>query len=468
MANLIIWTTFHFQLAPTRTVGAYQLASWLRCHGYTVKVIDFCHTMTTAELVEITEKHIGKDTLAIGVSSTFWKSAKDSIERINDSGYLEPEWVLSAREQLESRHKVKWLLGGDKAELGGTKFNWVTFLGNAENSLLKWMDENSSRYLIRNSFDVKTINNIFTHEDFIQPTETLPIELGRGCMFKCKFCSYPLMGKSPGTYVRDMPLIKEEFIRNYNEYGTTNYFFLDDTVNENHLKIQNLADIVQSLPFKLSWTGYNRLDMISSKPETIKWLKDSGLASAYFGIESFHPDASSLIGKGWNGKHGKDFLLKLKENWGNDINWTLSMIVGINGENKAHLEEVTQWCIDNDMYHWMFFALHIDSSSNKVWKSEFDKNCQEYGYRFEKPEKPYHWTSDTWNLSTAYDTANMLTETSKPYQKVASWMLLGLASLGYSIDEMKNTLIMDLPINDIKNKTNQFIRRYINYQLYDA
>ncbi len=225
MVNLIIWTTFHFQLAPTRTVGAYQLASWLRCHGYTVKVIDFCHTMTTAELVEITEKHIGKDTLAIGVSSTFWKSAKDSIERVNHSGHLEPEWVLSAREQLEAKYKVKWLLGGDKAELSGTKFNWVTFLGNAENSLLKWMDENSNRYVIRNSFDVKTINNIFTPEDFIQPDETLPIELGRGCMFKCKFCSYPLMGKSPGTYIRDMSLIKEEFIRNYNEYHPLNHNF---------------------------------------------------------------------------------------------------------------------------------------------------------------------------------------------------------------------------------------------------
>ena len=468
MANLILWTTFHFQLAPTRTVGAYQLASWLRYHGYTVKVIDFCHTMTTAELVEITKKHISKETLAIGVSSTFWKSAKDNIERINFNGYLEPEWVLAAREQIESTHKIKWLLGGDKAELSGAKFNWVTFLGNSENALLKWMDENSSRYLIRKPFDVQHINNIFEPGDFIQPQETLPIELGRGCMFKCKFCSYPLMGKRPGTYVRNMSLIKEEFIRNYNEYGTKNYFFLDDTVNENHEKIQNLADIAQSLPFELSWTGYNRLDMIASKPETINWLKDSGLASSYFGIESFHPDASSLIGKGWNGKHGKDFLLKLKNEWGDDINWTLSMIVGLNGESKEHLEEVTQWCIDNDMYHWMYFALHIDSSTNKVWKSEFDKNCHEYGYRFENPNKPYNWTSDNWNLSTAYNTANELNAMSKPYQKVASWMLLGLSTLGYSAKQIKHTLISDLPMDDIKLKSNQFIKNYINHQLYSV
>jgi hypothetical protein len=141
------------------------------------------------------------------------------------------------------------------------------------------------------------------------------------------------------------------------------------------------------------------------------------------------------------------------------------MIVGINGENKEHLEEVTQWCIDNDMYHWMFFALHIDSSANKVWKSEFDKNCSEYGYRFENSDKPYVWTSDDWNLTEAYKTADELNATSKPYQQVASWALLGLSTLGYSMDKMKNTLLMDLPMDDINTRANQFIRKYINYQL---
>jgi hypothetical protein len=75
------------------------------------------------------------------------------------------------------------------------------------------------------------------------------------------------------------------------------------------------------------------------------------------------------------------------------------------------------------------------------------------------------WTSDEWNVAEAYKTANELNATSNPYQQVASWTLLGLSTLGYSMDEMKNTLLMDLPMDDIKTRANQFIRKYINYQL---
>ena len=71
MANLILLTCVNFLKAPARGVAAYQLASWLRHHGYTVKVVDFSHLIETNDLVNIVEKHIGPETLAIGVSSTF-------------------------------------------------------------------------------------------------------------------------------------------------------------------------------------------------------------------------------------------------------------------------------------------------------------------------------------------------------------------------------------------------------------
>ena len=467
MANLILWTTYHFKLAPVRTIGVYQLASWLRVHGYTVKVIDFCHTLTTTELVEITERYINKNTLAIGVSSTFWSPSEDSVLRHNNR-YLEPNWVIDAREKIEIKHSVKWLLGGAKVERTeqSHRFHWIKFMGQAENSLLKWMDENSNHYVLRNSFDITKLNNKFTMGDYIQPNETLPIELARGCMFKCKFCSYPLMGKKPGTYLRDMKLVREELIRNYEEFGTKNYYILDDTVNESHQKIQKLADIIQSLPFEVSWTGYNRLDMIASKPESIQWLKDSGLRSSYFGIESFDLKASLLIGKGWNGKHGKDFLLKLKERWGNDINWTLSFIVGLRGESKNSILDVVKWCIDNNMYHWMFFPLNIDSFPDKVWKSEFDLNYEKYGYKFSKSKTD--WFTDGWDLTGAAEFANQLNQKSSPYVRVASWTLLGLASLGYPINEIKNMKISDLPMADIKDKSNKFIKSYINHHQYGS
>ena len=69
MANLIIWNCLNEDINASRPLGAHQLSGWLRSHGYTVKVIDFCHALSTDALVSLTEMHIDSQTVGIGVSS---------------------------------------------------------------------------------------------------------------------------------------------------------------------------------------------------------------------------------------------------------------------------------------------------------------------------------------------------------------------------------------------------------------
>lgn len=116
MANIILWNSTDFPRyntlgCPARSLGAYQLASWLRHNGYTVKVIDFCSLMSTDNLVNITEKYINEDTLTIGVSTTFWRS--EGWNPIGDYVYVEPKWVISARKIIENKFPdIKWTMGG--------------------------------------------------------------------------------------------------------------------------------------------------------------------------------------------------------------------------------------------------------------------------------------------------------------------------------------------------------------------
>jgi len=72
MANAIIYNPIWINHAPIRPIGAHQIADWLRKWGYTVTVIDFCNYMSTEELHNITVKHIDRDTVFVGVNSTFW------------------------------------------------------------------------------------------------------------------------------------------------------------------------------------------------------------------------------------------------------------------------------------------------------------------------------------------------------------------------------------------------------------
>ena len=49
----------------------------------------------------------------------------------------------------------------------------------------------------------------YEDRDFIQPTDTLTLELSRGCKFACKFCSYNAIGMK-GDLTRDMDTLYDE------------------------------------------------------------------------------------------------------------------------------------------------------------------------------------------------------------------------------------------------------------------
>jgi radical SAM superfamily enzyme YgiQ (UPF0313 family) len=465
MPTVIIWNGIDRETGPIRTIGAYQIAHWLRKNGYTARVIDFCPKLGAQKVAEITEKWISDETVAIGVSSAWWSQAFNGVRGRNTQSWIEPDWILTARKIVENRFpQLKWVAGGSAVEKGYHKLDWIKFQGHPEEDLIKWLDKEHSKFKIRPLFDIKTLDHRFTKEDFILPQEALPIELGRGCKFKCKFCNYPLIGKQPGTYLRDIDCIRDEIIYNYENWGTTKYFFLDDTVNEDEEKIKNLAEMAQSLPFELSWVGYNRADLIYAKPHTAQWLLDSGLKSAFFGIESFNKDASKMIGKGWSGIHGKDWLPKLQHDiWKNKVNLFCSFIVGLEPETEKDIWDTHQWCIDSKISDWTFGNLFIYSTKHHdygKWTSIFDREHSDYGYEFPYLDQPWRWVSKNWTVETSKKLTEEVLLKSRQYRKLGGWQLLEVANLDYDVNSLMNRTYKFVRSLDFENRESKFLYNY--------
>ena len=428
-------------------------------------MIDFCRHIPTDDLIKITEKHIDKNTYAIGVSSTFWNTNEDEFENNNLNvigGAYEPDWVIAARDKLEPLYtNVKWILGGSNSHSPLIKKEWVKFHMYAENALLKWLNEQSGNTMQLEEFDIKNTIKYYDESDFIEPYEFLQLELGRGCIFKCKYCSFPNIGKKPGTYLRCYDDLRKEVIENYDKWGVTRYYYTDDTVNESEEKVLMLLKLAQSLPFKIEWIGYCRADLIWANPHTANWLTDSGLVSTDFGIESFNPFSSKIIGKGWSGKHAKDWLLKIKDDWKNKCSMELLMIAGLPGWSEKEYYEDHEWLQSNNIDSYWFFPLYINPNfGTKGYHSEFDLNYKNYGYWFEN-NNTINWKFNGYDRNYIKKLENDRREQYAKYMKIAGFYLGDVASLGYSIDSLKNTRSCDFDWAELETRKINFIKNYI-------
>ena len=114
------------------------------------------------------------------------------------------------------------------------------------------------------------------------------------------------------------------------KYQSYNYYFLDDTFNDNIEKMLIIKNVQEnSQPFKF-WS-FGRLDLLGAKPEMMNLVEKIGWKSLNLGIETFNKEAGKKIGKGQNESKTKEALIDLrKTNPSSEV--IIELIVGIPGE----------------------------------------------------------------------------------------------------------------------------------------
>ena len=226
-------------------------------------------------------------------------------------------------------------------------------------------------------------------------------------------------------------------------------------------KVRTLRDIAAAMPFRLQWIGYNRADLISAHPETADLLVESGLTSTFFGIESFEPHSSSLVGKGWSGRNGKRWLKEMQQRWQGQVNWQLGLIVGLPGQTVAQLERDQQWLLEHDLHTWRYSALGLKPGTRP---SQFSREAERYGFSFPDSANPNNWVNqDGWNYLTAKKLSIKLNHETAARQAVrAAWGLGEIASLGYDLEAAK---IRSDGGGQIAKRRKEFLDNYVTKSL---
>jgi radical SAM superfamily enzyme YgiQ (UPF0313 family) len=496
---------------PTRVTGAYKIASHLRNNGHSAIVVGNISYLLDKHLTELhtyLKKIITSDTLVVGFSLTFM-GFTDSLPGIGDLR-MHPgnkKFIYFIRHIKSFFPHVKIILGGS-SYIGEELFNksklidnWIKGFG--ETAIIKYLDVvKEERYLnnkkkvhlsadkqkflntqiieydiLGNQYDFHNQPNLFDkNHDVILKNEILPIELSRGCRFKCAMCRHPLLGKNPHdqSYIRSQYSMAKEFEYNYKHFGTTYYNILCDTFNETTDKLLTVKRALDDVGVKINFACYLRLDLLYAHKEQIDILKEIGIKGAQFGIETFNKPTAKVIGKGMSKQRNLDALHLLREKWGDDVFIASGFVIGLPHETKESANEWLRMLVEKEtpLHNFMFYALEIQKNNSTAWNSSIGRNPEKYGYTLSDRggmpyfNKEYGGWSSSYDIST-WEEASEIAEywMSKWHEEAASmssWGAVGLLSHGWTWAEILeyNNSPTDAMIQRIKESSARQLEEY--------
>jgi radical SAM superfamily enzyme YgiQ (UPF0313 family) len=510
--DIVLFVDSAIETWRMRSYGVHRLASELRIHGYSVKVIDWtCKIFEDYQFCNrLFKKIIGPNTLFAGFSAShFYKKTVNTRQFDHNDDYFEDQgtenfpypgdqkrFEILVAQMKRINPKLKTVYGGswvsDHLKLSA-KIDYLVY-GLGDSTIVEIADHLSKgtplkflpgacpgQRLIKHdekglSFDFPNSQTTYRPEDHIRTGEVLTLETSRGCMFKCKFCSFVLLGRKPTDpkYHKEVDVLAQELKTNWEQYRINRYFIVDDTFNESTEKIQSVADSIRlsGVP-DFKFFAYLRMDLLRANPEQISLLKDMGLQAAYMGIESLNDQTLKIIGKPLSGTEVKKFLTELHHHWQGAVSMHGSFIIGLPHDTPERADEWMQWVLSHDCP--LDSARTHSLNINPAWPNVFGLDMEKYGYRHpETPALEYwknpNWTSEHW---TRRDTIERSTRYGKEMfysrrGRTQAWEIMGLQNSGYSFEYLYRRPRLDYDriemLKRVKNQFDQYMNDLCEYE----
>lgn len=472
-----------------RAIGAYRIRTELESFGYNIKVIDFFHHLSDEDIISCFKKYVSSDTLWIGFSTTF----------INSKELIDSRKNLF--KELKKEYNIKYVIGGSKTNEGEFDFADYFITGHADDAIVELTNflSGKTRSLKHREYkgkiiidgnkdydrkDLSAIDVLWKKEDRISKTFTMPIELARGCIFKCAFCQYPLTGKHKFDYVRAKESIKEEFIRNFENFGTIHYQFLDDTYNDSMIKMEFMHEVITELPFKIRFDAYIKPELLVRWPDQIGLLNEMGIRGCSFGIESFNSKTRAAIQKMPDIDRILLSIEKLKKETKGRAKVQTNLITGLPYETEESMIKTQNFVMDCDFIdYWVWWPLQILDSSMSEYQSPIEKDPKKYGYEVSIPIQTNfkilakqsdlqplstYWKNEHIDIIKATELSKNFNKESKDKVKLGGWICGAVSSLGVDIDNHyieNNGLYKKLPFSQLRQRKEYIVNDYINFNI---
>lgn len=388
MRGIIVGDNFYDQprVAIIRTNGAHRVAGLMRNLGLEVEVLDFFNSWESEELEQVLTAYRPD---FIGLSFGLGQLDDNRVNSfISLAKAANPETRVIAGGNQVLYNTIEGIDLNFKGFADGAIEDIVTYLKTGvypNTALINEVNLGIAKKIVEcnhyySRFDLSNLRTNYTANDFLLPNESLALETSRGCIFKCKFCNFPLIGKNKNDYIRTKEDLKQEIVYNYNTYGISQYNITDDTFNDNEIKINNMYEISQEIDFDLKFMCYARIDLLHARLGSLDKMVKLGVRGMFLGIESLNPETSKIIGKGFTGDKLINYLREVKQQYPK-LHLTGSYIIGLPKETLEQSRTNINFAIDEGLIDSSpMYALHIPKQTGGVDISAFSTEWDQHGY----------------------------------------------------------------------------------------
>jgi len=414
-----------------KALGPYRLRTEAAYHGYNVRIVEFFDEFSDEKFDKILDALVTEKTKFIGISVPisesypidFFFDNKNKFKNLKKRNLkiclggqgIKKKYFytnsLNVKDFESLICDIDFVIGGfaEKAFI-----NVLDFLsGKTKTNLGEPYSEFKNTYYLHGTslgFDTHNLRTVWLPEDIIEPWHALPIEISRGCIFKCSFCSFELNGKKKFDYFRREEELYSEFMHNYENFGVTRYVFSDDTYNDSREKIDMMSRVIKKLPFKIEFSAFIKPEMLLAYPEHQKILIDQGLISQSVGFESFYPETRKSFKKG---KQVDEMLKAIKNMWeyGNSKGVSLKthflMIIGGPHETKESVINGYEFAKKQKYISAISYVplriYNIENNTDHAFVDDISKDPESFGYKiYEKNMYSVKWDNGHMNVDDAY------------------------------------------------------------------
>ncbi len=490
MTKGLIFSGFaQYNISAERTGGAYRIAHHLRQHNIDVEVIDYMMYWSFEEVSELLRSRKGLKFIGISATWTVFDVKLESLVEFIRINYPDIIIIIGGNSILNPTLQANYYIHGFGEDAIMAVMDYEFGTGKkpyGEPFANGWYIDAIHFYP---SWQSEHYMADYEDRDFLSANDVVTFEMSRGCRFKCKYCSFPILG------VKEDNSIKEEaiysFVKNmHDRWGITNFQIADETFNDRNSKLEKLARTVQRLDFKPNFNGFVRADLMHSHPEQVDLMIAGRFWGHYYGLETFNHRAGKIVGKGLAPDLLKEIVLNNKQRFNNELGMfrgTIGMIAGLPYETIYDLENTYNWLVANWRdQSWIMWNLSIPKVNKNVKPSNLTFDYAKYGYEemskedieqatklivndddlnllpYENPE--IFWKNQHGTYFDFFNACRKFDGHASRMSRVTNYTLWGRLSLGLTVEQaMKETYAE--PVKEIHELLNNIVKNYIHKKL---